>query len=469
MTEWGWLTAFDGSDSFDDTGVATYAWDFGDGTTGHGSNPTHIYWTEGNYTATLVVYDSTNQPSDPATISVQVVTSTPPLAEAGGPYTGGANGTPVYFNAAGSSDAGAAGVQQGIVQYLWDVDIATDSSGDSIPDNDVDITGFRPWYVYPTAGTYTAQLTVIDGPGQSDTDTATVTIGAEPHRVLCVLWRGSQELPHPAISGQAVRLKGTVVGNGPFTYQWDFGDGSDPYPASPGAVSNTLRIEATHTYTGDVGKPFTARLTVWDGAGNPVSDNYQIRLEPDTLSTRSDIAVDNGLWYLHHHQNKSSGAWTGTYSSYYHASTSSALQAFQVNGHRLNGNAMEDPYVDTVTRGYGYLFTRLRGEAISNQTHGNPDSNGNGIGVDVDTNDEPYLLGQVIDALVSSQDPFATAWAGPNNIKGRTFHELVTDMVDMYAFGQAESGGRGGWRYGWNYSSSDNSAAQWGAIGLIAA
>jgi hypothetical protein len=42
-------------------------------------------------------------------------------------------------------------------------------------------------------------------------------------------------------------------------------------------------------------------------------------------------------------------------------------------------------------------------------------------------------------------------------------------MVDMYAWGQVDAGwARGGWRYSWNYE-SDNSAAQWGAIGMIAA
>ena len=42
-------------------------------------------------------------------------------------------------------------------------------------------------------------------------------------------------------------------------------------------------------------------------------------------------------------------------------------------------------------------------------------------------------------------------------------------MADQFAWGQSDSGnGEGGWRYSWN-ADSDNSAAQWGAIGLLAA
>ena len=36
----------------------TYAWDFGDGNTGAGQSPTHIYANSGNYTATVTITDS---------------------------------------------------------------------------------------------------------------------------------------------------------------------------------------------------------------------------------------------------------------------------------------------------------------------------------------------------------------------------------------------------------------------------
>jgi serine protease len=50
---------FDGSGSSDPDGTITsYNWDFGDGTTGEGVTPTHIYVTNGTYTVTLMVTDN---------------------------------------------------------------------------------------------------------------------------------------------------------------------------------------------------------------------------------------------------------------------------------------------------------------------------------------------------------------------------------------------------------------------------
>lgn len=50
---------FDASASADQDGtIASYAWDFGDGTTGTGATPTHDYTTAGTHTVTLTVTDN---------------------------------------------------------------------------------------------------------------------------------------------------------------------------------------------------------------------------------------------------------------------------------------------------------------------------------------------------------------------------------------------------------------------------
>ena len=43
--------------SIDTAAGFTYSWDFGDGTTGTGVNPTHAYATAGTYTVTLKAQD----------------------------------------------------------------------------------------------------------------------------------------------------------------------------------------------------------------------------------------------------------------------------------------------------------------------------------------------------------------------------------------------------------------------------
>lgn len=64
---------FDGTGSFV-TGhsIASYAWTFGDGATGTGSSPTHVYTGSGNYTVTLIVTDDNGIHSAPVSVGVTV-------------------------------------------------------------------------------------------------------------------------------------------------------------------------------------------------------------------------------------------------------------------------------------------------------------------------------------------------------------------------------------------------------------
>ncbi|MBN1481355.1 PKD domain-containing protein [candidate division KSB1 bacterium] len=63
---------FDGTDSYDpDNNPITYAWDFGDGSTGSGPTPEHAYTSAGTYTVTLVVNDG-ELDSDPSTTTATI-------------------------------------------------------------------------------------------------------------------------------------------------------------------------------------------------------------------------------------------------------------------------------------------------------------------------------------------------------------------------------------------------------------
>jgi PKD repeat protein len=76
-------TELDGSASTDpENHPLTYAWTFGDGTTGTGASPTHLYPDQGSYTASLVVTDSKGLSSAPQTTTVAIAAA-PPSVEAG--------------------------------------------------------------------------------------------------------------------------------------------------------------------------------------------------------------------------------------------------------------------------------------------------------------------------------------------------------------------------------------------------
>ncbi len=327
---------------------------------------------------------------------------------------------------------------------------------------------------------YTVNLTVYDTAGRSDTDSTQVYLDTAP-LAICVPWQfqGVQEVPHPvwyedtgrSTQTNTVRFKGTAKGiYTPLTYEWDFGDGASD---GPHTVTDKYEIEATHQYTGvSEGQPITATLTITDSLGMTSVDTYPLQVQSKSLDVEADIAVDEGLWYLHKAQDRNPGASFGSWiysSSYQASSTGSSIQAFEINGHLEIGDITEDPYVETVINGLRFMFTRLYAASIDVQTVGDPDTNGNGKGVSVDESRMIYQGGMVMDAIAASNSPDTVVETGSAFIIGQTYQTVLNDMLDMYAWGQDDSGSdRGGWRYDWQ-SGADNSACQWAAIGLLAA
>jgi len=474
ITEGHWPIRIDAGESSDDIGIEKYEWDFGDNQTGTGYSNKHIYWKLGDYTVTCTVYDAEMQ-YDSDTMIVHVVRAGAPVADAGGPYEAAEGGPPAYFNAENSFD------DFGIVKFFWDVDDKVDSDGDGNFINDIDLSGKTPFYVYNKTGQYTVTLRTVDGAGQSTTVTTHVEVlNNLPPDVICVPWQSvDPQRPHEIVNHQKTKLKAIVRDKGELKYQWDFGDGSAPYPAIPEVVTNKYAIEATHQYPESFpGTPFIATLKVWDEKGLTGSDNYYLQVFDDDIKILNHIALDEGLWWLHKNQDKS--GWWWKYGSYKSSPTASALQAFVINGHTQDGDNTDNPYIETVYNGLNFVFTTLKSEHTSIQhtdykeneydskIHDcDPDSNHNTIGITVNESNPIYQGGMVMDLIASTNTPLCVAMTGENtNIKGQFYYYILTDMADMYAYGQSDNGG---WRYNWHYSSDDNSANQWAAIGLIVA
>ena len=390
-------------------------------------------------------------------VVVTPIIGLPPVAGISGP-TNGQAGVQLAFDGYSSSDDYA------IASYTWDF-------GDGSP------PGFGPavTHSYGTTGTYTNTLTVMDYADQSASASLVVTITGS-NALVHVPWLfvNGIEQPHSTYAGKTNTLKAVARGIPvPFTNIWDFGDAS-------GTVTNVItnsallyNLEARHAYTGGDGTPYYAGVTVILSNGTVLADTYPLLIRTKTIDIEEQVAIDEGLWYMQKTQNRydfSDGTKGGDWISvgYKINATASSVSAFAVNGHLMTDDANRDPYVDTVQRGVNYLLNSLSTVSIGMQPYGNPDGNGNGIGLQA-VGQPIYETGALMDALVAAGRAELIAPSGGANVKGRALRDIMQDMVDMHAWGQYDDPAvGGGWRYSWN-TWPDNSACQWAAIGMLAA
>jgi len=245
---------FDGSASSDPDGtIASYSWDFGDGTTGNGMTATHSYTTPGSFNVTLTVTDDTGASDSAGTTAViRDTVNQPPTADANGPYNGTV-GIPVAFNGTSSSDTDGT-----VVRYDWDF-------GDGTTDVDA---GPAPSHTYLSDGSYTVTLTVTDNTGNTDTDVTTATIGGVANQPPVANING----PYSGSIGLAVQFdgSGSFDSDGAIAaYRWDFGDGNTGSGVSPSHIYETNDIfTVTLTVTDDMGEIGTTTTTATIAAGN---------------------------------------------------------------------------------------------------------------------------------------------------------------------------------------------------------
>jgi PKD repeat protein len=159
----GAAVTLSGAASSDPDGdVLTYAWDFGDGTTGTGATPQHTYADNGNYIVTLTVTDPAG--AEATTTTSVTVFNVAPTVNA---FAGGTVLPNQAYAATGSfGDPGA---------DSW---TATVDYGDGSGAQPLALSGtsFSLSHAYAAAGSYTVTVTVTDDDGSSASKTATVTV-----------------------------------------------------------------------------------------------------------------------------------------------------------------------------------------------------------------------------------------------------------------------------------------------------
>lgn len=181
---------FDGSTSSDADGtIASYVWNFGDGTTpGAGPTAAHVYAAAGTYTATLTVVDDDGA-LDSTTFDVVVtIANQPPVAT----FTSGCTGLSCSFDGSASGDPDGS-----VVGYAW-----TFGDGGSA-------TGASVTHAYGAAGTYTVSLTVTDDRGGTNATTRSVTV-VDPNAAPTVSFVGAAGVS-PNSATPTVVVPGAVV------------------------------------------------------------------------------------------------------------------------------------------------------------------------------------------------------------------------------------------------------------------
>ncbi|TFV53000.1 PKD domain-containing protein [Blastococcus sp. TF02A_35] len=153
----GLTVAFDGATSRDADGtVRTYAWNFGDGSTGTGVKASRTYAAPGTYPVTLTVTDDRGATAQTtASVTVSATPNVAPTAAFGSSGTGLA----VDFDGSTSSDSDGS-----VVSWAWEF-------GDGRTG-----TGRTASHTYAKAGSYAVTLTVTDDDGVPSTVTQTIAV-----------------------------------------------------------------------------------------------------------------------------------------------------------------------------------------------------------------------------------------------------------------------------------------------------
>lgn len=218
---------FDGTASADDEGpIATYAWDFGDGTEpGDGGIVVHDYADFGDHTATLTVTDTlgwTASADVAVTLTNQAPVSVPDVQCVLRTCT---------FDGAASNDPDGT-----VVGYVWLID-----------GGQVEVSGQLVIYTFTLPGTYSVELLVEDDDGATDSEAIEITVTGPPNQPPTAEFDSMcTYLTCTFDASASTDSDGTIT-----AYQWDLGDG---------LTANTIDPIVTYTVPGD----YPVRLLVTD-------------------------------------------------------------------------------------------------------------------------------------------------------------------------------------------------------------
>lgn len=252
--------AFDASASSDPDGsIASYTWDFGDGSSGKGRLASHTFTTARTFEVRLTVADNKGK-EDTQFHPVEVVKpNKPPVARFSYTPHGGEYPLEVAFDASESADPDGS-----IASYTWDFGDGASGKGRMIR------------HTFTSARTCEVRLTVVDNEGKPDTQMHPVEV-VKPNKfpfARFVFTPKGGEFPLSVTFDASASFDpdGEIA-----AYAWDFGDG----------VFGAGRTPA-HTYTR--AGTFPIKLKVTDNGGKTADKTGSITIIKPNDLPRADFA-----------------------------------------------------------------------------------------------------------------------------------------------------------------------------------
>lgn len=228
--------SFQSSSTVASGSIASYIWDFGDGTGAVTSNPDKIYAAAGNYTVKLIVISDKGCGAEITQTVAVTLTGTPILAA----FTTNSTTQCLTTNSfvfTNTSDNGNGET------YAWNFGDGTSS------------TSYSPTHTYTQAGNYTVTLTVTKG-ANSSVAVKAITVASQPVSSFAF-----------TVNNNVVNFtSSSTIATGYITnFNWDFGDGSTSTQQSPEhtfSASNTYLVTLTSTGIGGCTAVSSQNVTV---------------------------------------------------------------------------------------------------------------------------------------------------------------------------------------------------------------
>jgi len=255
-------------------------------------------------------------------------------------------------------------------------------------------------------------------------------------------WDGSNEMP--------------IV-----SYEWDFN--SDGVVDAQGPI-----VDTSYPAPGN----YQVTLNVTDSQGL-----WDTETQPITVVSLG-LVIENGVVWLASQQNPD-GSW-----GWWCPVAQTALAVLKLEEHAVDpkyGYGLPSPFDpaypfrENVEKGLNYIFAHAYIVNIGLQPAGNPDTNGNGVGIYFSSwnYEKNYQTSTAMMAIAGSRSPSRVVNVPGSSVDGWTYKDVLQDAVDYLAWGQTDWGyGRGGWNYDEMINGgdrSDQSNSGWAVFGLASA